>query len=150
MFPSWGIIKYSYIGIVHFIVSHHLQSWNINRSFSVWWSGVCSLWHRCKVSLNHIDNFLVAYISTCNNDNVVSIIIVSMELSHLINCKVGQVISVSSCWLSDHVLSEGISMGGLQSSSFVFMNIILMNMGHYFSFSFKSIFIKEWTSNQIS
>jgi hypothetical protein len=81
MLNWWCIIENCYIWIIHFIISNHEKSWNVNGSVSIQGWNISVFWKGSEMLLNLINNLVVIDISSCNNYNIVSVVVCSVVLS---------------------------------------------------------------------
>ena len=95
MFPTGGVIEYSYIRINHFIISYEKKTWIIDGPFCVieyLWS---FSWERGEVFLNKFNQLIVIYISSSHDNHVLSKVVGCMEINNHVSSNLVYVINIT-------------------------------------------------------
>lgn len=127
---GWGIVEHTDVGVIHLIVSDHEQAWDVDWLLSVsgWYVG--ALWQRVEVLLNGINDLVVVDVSSGDDSDVVSIVVGGVEVSDVVKGNGLSQISVTSDWLSEHMLSEAVEVHVLEQSLLVATMVVLVILAH--------------------
>lgn len=133
MSKSRSVVEDSDVGIDHLIISDHEKGRVVNGSFGVSSGDGGGLGEGREVGLNEVDELGVRNVSGTDNDDVLSKVVVRMEVLDVLRSEVVEIIDVSSSGLSHHMVSEDVEVDVLEGGSLVFGVSVLLDVSHLFS-----------------
>lgn len=99
---------------------------------------------------DEVDELLVVDFTDSDNDEVISVVVVSVEILDVVKGNVLQVISLTSDGLAHHVVSESIEMSVLHQSALVLSVVVLMELRNFFLDNLQILRVESGVADLVS
>lgn len=147
---AWGIVEHSDVGVVHLVVSHHLEGWGVDGLLRVVSSLLGTLLEGSELLLDLLDDGLVVNITSGDDDDVVSNVVSSSILSDGVGVNLWNVVEVTLLWLTKVVVSEGVEVSIFNRGFLVLLVHVLKFVDHILLSKLELSIIDRAVNNHIS
>lgn len=146
---AWSIEEDTNVGVVHLIISHHEEGWNVNALVLSTTGTSAGLTDRLESLSDLLNEGIVVNGASSDDNHVVTKVVGSLELSESISSDVANEISISLDWLSHLVVSESVVVNGFHGSSLHVLVTGAVGSGNLLLGEFELAGVEGWVGNGI-
>jgi len=103
-----------------------------------------------EVLLNGSNDLLVVDITCGNDDDIITVVVGSVEVTNVINLNCVGEVTISLNWLSKHVLSERVKVSVFQQGGVILIVVVFMFLADLILHEFKLCSVESSIANHIT
>jgi hypothetical protein len=111
-----GVVEDTDVGVVHLVITDEEEGRCVDSLVGVGLGASGDLGDVSERLVHHIDELFVGDVAGTNNNEVVTEVVLGLELSKVVNAEVSKQISITLDGLAELMVTEGVEVGVLESS----------------------------------
>lgn len=145
-----GVVEDTDVRVVHLVITDEEQGWRVNSLVGVSLDASGGLGNVSEGLVDLVDKLLVADVAGTDDDEVITEVVGSLELTEVINVQVGEQVSVSLDWLAELMVTEGVVMAVFEGGVLHVLVGVLMVSSDFLLKDLELCRVKAWVSNSIT